>query len=256
MDWHTRFVQQSRWTGELRSYLFRRAGIENARRILEVGCGTGAIIMDIFATFFQTKFKVGKPEIQLHGLDIHSGFLSQAAHNIPEVRLTLGDAHALPFATSFFDMVYCHFLLMWVNDPQQVLSEMVRVTRREGFVLAIAEPDYGGRIDHPEPLEILGAQQEIALQKQGADTRRGRLLRGMFHKSGLQDVEAGIMGGQWKGKQFNEELNQEWKVLESDLDGIVLKEDLDKLKQLDIESWQRGERILFVPTFFAWGQKK
>ena len=44
MDWHKRFVQQAGWTSELRNYLFKRAGLPAARRVLEVGCGSGAIL--------------------------------------------------------------------------------------------------------------------------------------------------------------------------------------------------------------------
>jgi ubiquinone/menaquinone biosynthesis C-methylase UbiE len=255
MDWHTRFVQQSRWTSELRSYLFRRAGIETADRILEVGCGTGAILMDIFTTFFHSRSEGRKLEIEIHGLDINSGFLSQATQNIPEARLTLGDAHSLPYTTSSFDLVFCHFLLMWVVDPHQVIGEMVRVTRPGGFVLALAEPDYGGRIDYPDALAELGVQQEVALMSKGADTRLGRRLRGLFHRSGLQRVEAGIMGGEWKSNQLAEEQNQEWEVLKSDLNGMDITKNFDRLRQLDAISWQRDERILFVPTFYAWGRK-
>ena len=42
MDWHKRYTQQATWTRDLRSYLFEKAGLANARRVLEVGCGTGA----------------------------------------------------------------------------------------------------------------------------------------------------------------------------------------------------------------------
>jgi len=41
MDWHKRYVQQAGWTSELRNYLFKRAGLSGARRVLEVGCGSG-----------------------------------------------------------------------------------------------------------------------------------------------------------------------------------------------------------------------
>jgi len=36
MEWHKRFVQQAAWTRELRLYLFKRAGMPTARRVLEV----------------------------------------------------------------------------------------------------------------------------------------------------------------------------------------------------------------------------
>jgi SAM-dependent methyltransferase len=256
MDWHNRFVQQSHWTGELRGHLFRRAAIDAAQRILEVGCGTGAIIMDLLPSPSTTGDAGKIPDLQIHGLDINSDFLSQAAHHAPFARLTLGDAHSLPYADSAFDLVFCHFLLLWVSNANQVLNEMARVTRSGGYILALAEPDYGGRIDFPESLVEIGAIQEAALRKQGADTHFGRRLRGLFHQTGLMKTEAGIMGGYWQGNRSTEEIDSEWQVLKDDLNGVFSLDEFDRLKEMEGLSWQSGERILFVPTFFAWGKKE
>jgi hypothetical protein len=46
MDWHSRYLQQAGWTSKLRGYLFQRAGVDKASRVLEVGCGTGAVLKD------------------------------------------------------------------------------------------------------------------------------------------------------------------------------------------------------------------
>jgi cyclopropane fatty-acyl-phospholipid synthase-like methyltransferase len=44
VDWHARYLQQARWTRPLREYLYGKAGVDSARRVLEVGCGTGALL--------------------------------------------------------------------------------------------------------------------------------------------------------------------------------------------------------------------
>jgi hypothetical protein len=46
----------------------------------------------------------------------------------------------------------------------------------------------------------------------------------------------------------------EWEVLQADLAGKIPGQDLQKMKKLDEEAWQNGTRVLFVPTFFAWGR--
>ena len=47
MNWHLRYIQQANWTRELREYLFQRTGMATAERVLEVGCGTGAILGEV-----------------------------------------------------------------------------------------------------------------------------------------------------------------------------------------------------------------
>ncbi len=241
MDWHARYIQQARWTEQLRSYLFDKAGLNSARRILEAGCGTGALLID-----FPSKH-------ELHGLDVSLAALSQAARHAPGVNLSAGDGTCLPYSSSVFDIVFCHYLLLWTADPGQVVSEMRRVTRPGGAVLALAEPDYGGRIDYPSGLAELGHRQQKALREQGADPELGRKLAGIFHSSGLRQVETGILGAQWQDDSADSGPGLEWQVLAEDLPEQVAGEDFQRLKALDGQARARGERVLYVPTFYAWG---
>jgi SAM-dependent methyltransferase len=250
-DWHQRYSRQARWTQDLRRHLFAQAGIETARRVLEVGCGTGVILSEI------NDYTQGI----VVGLDIDRRRLELSTRHTPNAHLTVADAQDLPYSPASFDLCLCHFLLLWVANPVRVVTEMARVTRPGGAVLALAEPDYGGRIDHPEPLEKLGRLQGSALRLQGADPLAGRRLAGIFSRAGLKAVETGVLGGQWSGPPSVEEWESEWAVLESDLKEspeALLEEapgaNLEELKRLDFEAWQRAERVLFVPTFYALGR--
>src|SRR5574340_1083362 len=95
MDWHRRYLRQARWTRDLRSYLFEKAGLRSGRRILEVGCGTGAVMMDL-----------GTPGA-VFGLDLDPAALLMCRRNVPAALLARGDALALPFASGSIDIVYC-----------------------------------------------------------------------------------------------------------------------------------------------------
>jgi SAM-dependent methyltransferase len=140
--------------------------------------------------------------------------------NQPAARLTQGDALSLPYAAGCFDLVLCHFLLLWISDPVHAVAEMRRVTRPGGSVLALAEPDYGGRIDYPKDLEVLGDWQRFALQRQGADPQIGRRLGEIFNRAGIKLIEAGVLGGQWHAKPTRQEWALEWSVLLSDLQAL------------------------------------
>ena len=245
-EWHRRFQQQARWTHDLRRYLFERVDVSDLGSILSVGCGTGAILQELVAQ------DSGGAQ-RIFGLDINQKFLDIAQENIPLVRLTCGDAHQLPYPSASFDLSLCHFLLLWVENPIQVLAEMRRVTRPGHAVLALAEPDYGGRIDFPYELEQLGEWQQAALSGQGADPQIGRKLGGLFSGAGLIDIKSGVLGGQWSGLPEQEAWESEWAMLRSDLAGSVPAAQLDSLQAQDQRAWQRGERVLYVPTFYAWG---
>jgi hypothetical protein len=51
-----------------------------------------------------------------------------------------------------------------------------------------------------------------------------------------------------------EERDLEWAVLAADLEGRVSAQELREMKKLDQQAWDRGERVLHVPTYFAWGR--
>jgi hypothetical protein len=70
----------------------------------------------------------------------------------------------------------------------------------------------------------------------------------------LEDVECGVLGGQWHTGAGAGESSLEWETLRRDLDLTVPAADLDALEAFDRGSWERGERVLFVPTFYAIGR--
>ncbi len=250
MDWHKRFLQQAAWTRELRRYLFEEAGFAGARRVLEVGCGSGAVLMDLLPG----RAGGGSVTTTVHGLDIDRTRLVEARQHVPEAVLTCGDALRLPYPGGTFEISFCHYLLLWVRDPLQALLEMKRVTRPGGAVLALAEPDHDSRQDEPAALAALGRWQTASLRRQGADPGLGSRLAELFRQAGLPPVEAGTIRRGTGRLLTQAEWELEWKVLEADLAGSVPPKELQRLKNLDEQAWQRGQRLLHVPTHYAWGR--
>jgi len=167
--------------------------------------------------------------------------------------LTRGNALSLPYSNGSFDIVYCHFLLLWVRDPLQALLEMKRVTRPGGHVIAFAEPDYSNRIDRPDELIQLGKWQTESLIRLGANPSLGTSLAELFFQAGIRINETGTIQGVENDASFDE-WEIEWAVIESDLAGSVSSEDVQRMKSLDQQARLRGERMLHVPTYFTWGQ--
>jgi SAM-dependent methyltransferase len=231
--------------------------------VLEVGCGTGVIAGELA--------RLG--EARVVGLDVAGGMLAFARRQEGGVTYVQGDAHALPFTAGSFDAVVCHYLLLWLADPAQAVREMARVVRPGGafapggVVLACAEPDYGGRVDHPPELAPLGRLQAEALRQQGADPEIGRQLGELFVAAGLQ-ATVGVMAGRWNlpaspddgcapgdGFALGDGFEAEWAMRERDLAGLLPPEELRRLRSVDRQALTTGQRVLFVPTFYALGRK-
>jgi ubiquinone/menaquinone biosynthesis C-methylase UbiE len=244
-DWHARYQQQARWTSPLRAHLFSRIGIAPMRRVLEVGCGTGAVLAGI------PRGGSAPPPV---GLDRDPDRLRLARTAAPAARAAGGDALRLPFGAGTFDAVLCHFLLLWVGEPRAAVREMARVTRRGGWVLALAEPDYGGRIDHPPELETVGRMQTEALRRQGADPAVGRRLAEIFSAAGIILRECGVLGARTDpGQTDAAAADLELRVLRDDLGDTLSSRDWSAFVDADRRARENGSRILFVPTFYAAG---
>ena len=240
MDWHARFLQQAAWTRPLRDYLFERSGLDGNSRVLEVGCGTGAILAELDGR-----------AASVHGMDHDLLRLHEAQRHVPGAHLLCGDALALPYPAQTFDVTCCHYLLLWVADPLRALREMSRVTRPGRYVLALAEPDYLQRVDRPVALAPLGRRQAESLRRQGADPGLGLHLANLFRQAGIEIIESGPLQAQPAAPA---DAQLEWAVLEQDLAGLVPQAELARLKSIDQKARAQGRRILQVPTYFAFGR--
>jgi len=243
-EWHDRFTVQAGWTRVLREQLFNSLNITRGSRVLETGSGTGAVAGDLSR---------GRPGTW-YGCDIREDYSNAASRFFPTLKFLSADVHTLPFPGSVFEIVFCHYFLLWVEDPLSCLKEMRRVTKPGGTIAALAEPDYGGRLDYPENFSQLKELQIAGLKEKGADPFLGRKLASLFQKAGIQHVQAGVYQGSWKAPPTPEEFSSEWKVLQDDLASQLTKEELRELKNQEEQAWNNQRRMLFVPTFYAWGK--
>ena len=95
----------------------------------------------------------------------------------------------------------------------------------------------------------------------GANPQIGRRLSALLSRAGLVEIESGVLGGQWAGAPAASDWQMEWQVLRADLarlPGVLpgREADIAALQEIDRQAWQRGERVLFVPTFYAWGRRQ
>ncbi|MCD7947605.1 MAG: class I SAM-dependent methyltransferase [Oscillospiraceae bacterium] len=96
--------------------------------ILDLGCGTGAVLKRITDN---------DARIKAYGVDFSENMLAQAKQKLGDSAiLTFGDAEHLPFDNEFFDVVYCNDSFHHYPSPEAVLAEVRRVLKKNGvFVL-------------------------------------------------------------------------------------------------------------------------
>ena len=216
------------------------------RIFLKVGSGTGVI----------TEWLQNKSFNNVVGLDIDVNHLTFAHAYDPKTMFACADVYHSPFPSQSFDITLCHYFLLWMADPIQALLEIRRITKKGGLIIALAEPDYGGRIDYPDVLSRIGSLQIKSLKNAGADPLIGRKLGFLLNEIQLSEIHIGLLGCEWNKPPALEDIDLEWSVISNDLKDQVSEKEIQELKLIDRQSWNNGERILYVPTFYAWGQKK
>ncbi len=106
------------------------AKISSGQRVLDIACGTGVLTREIAK-------RVGTSG-SIIGLDLNPGMLTVAKRKAPKIEWQQGNAEALPFDSNSFDVVVCQFGLMFFENRQAALQEMLRVLRQDGqLVVAV-----------------------------------------------------------------------------------------------------------------------
>ena len=187
----------------------------------------------------------------VQGIDIDPAAIAECNRRSLDVRVA--DAHSLPYEEDTFDMAYCSFLLLWVDDPVKVLSEMKRVSRN--WIVCLAEPDFGARIDYPEQFTSVARIVEDGVRAEGGDPLIGRKLRSLFRTCGL-DADIGIHPGVWGIDKLREESDAEWRYLELTAQSNDDKAKLDELRPLWDQAMKNGSMFQFNPVFYAFARKR
>jgi SAM-dependent methyltransferase len=124
-----------RYSNPLSRELAREAGVAPGERILDVGCGTGALTA-VLAEI------VGAENVA--GVDPSEPFVEACRARVPGADIRLAPAEQLPFEDASFDRALSQLVFSFVSDPAASATEMVRVTRPGGLVAACVWDMTGG----------------------------------------------------------------------------------------------------------------
>jgi SAM-dependent methyltransferase len=181
-DEYDRFM--GRYSVRLAPAFCEFAGIDAGQRVLDVGCGPGALGGELI-----NRLSAG----EVWAVDPSERFVAAVRVRHPAVRVQRATAEDLPFEDRRFDAALAQLVVHFMADPVAGLREMARVTRADGVVAACVWDHAGGR----GPLGLFwevarevdpGVEDESRL----AGVRQGHLAE-LFRAADLRAIEDGAL---------------------------------------------------------------
>ena len=133
-DAYLRFMGQ--YSEPLAARFADLAGVRRGQRVLDVGCGPGALTAELVG-------RAGAHAVS--AVEPSASFAAAVRERLPEVDVRLGAAERLPFPDGAFDAAMAQLVVHFMADPVTGLREMGRVTRPGGVVAACVWDHAGAR---------------------------------------------------------------------------------------------------------------
>ena len=160
------------------------AGVRSGQRVLDVGCGPGALTTELVA-------RLGAAAVS--AVDPSESFVDAARERHPGVAVSRASAEQLPFPDRAFDAAIAQLVVHFMADPVGGLAEMARVTRPNGVVAACVWDHAGSQ----GPLSLFwraartiepGVNDESTL----AGVREGHLAE-LLAAAGLREIDSTVL---------------------------------------------------------------
>jgi SAM-dependent methyltransferase len=214
--------------------------LEPGTRLLEVGCGVGAVLVVLGQEY---------PGVRLFGVDIEPQQLAFARTHLEragvEATLAEADALELPLPDESFDHVWMMWFLEHLAEPTDALREARRVLVPGGAITAI-EVDYGSCRAEPSTPAIEALFRAMVAGMDAAGwSDAGTRLPGWLGEAGFREVSPGERPFRWRGEDLARQAHYAADVMGSALDALVqlpgVREDELRRGLADLRDLQRHE---------------
>jgi len=169
-----------RYSTQLSPQLADLAEVAAGQRVLDVGCGPGALTAKLVE-------RLGTEAVS--AVDPSESFVAALRERHPEVDVQRASAESLPFPDRTFDATLAQLVIHFMTDPVTGLGEMKRVTRPGGVVAACVW-DYAGERGPHGPFWEAARQldPDVVDESDLPGVRQGHLSE-LFYAAGLREVE-------------------------------------------------------------------
>ena len=233
--------------------LLDRAGLRAGMRVLDLGCGGGAVTQRLAAL-------VG-PEGEIVGVDLDPSILRLAQREAQDLNLPVTFRHLGAEEldeVAAYDFAYARYLLSHLRNPERALGAMVRALRPGGR-LAVEDVFFPGHVCHPPNaafdrfLELYGA----VVRAKGADPTIGARLVGMALDAGLVEVQVELVVPVFREGEGKRVAQVTVEHIREAVVGAGLATDIEVDAVAELEAFADDERTLMsiAPTFQVWGRK-
>jgi SAM-dependent methyltransferase len=173
-----------RYSEQLAAQFADLARVGPEQRLLDVGCGPGALTAELV--------RRASAEV-VSGVEPSRSFAAAVRERLPGADIHVGQAEDLPFPAGTFDAALAQLVVHFMADPVQGLREMRRVTRPGGTVAACVWDHAGDRGPLSAFWTAVRAADPGAADESGlAGARQGDLAR-LFGEAGLTAIEASTL---------------------------------------------------------------
>jgi SAM-dependent methyltransferase len=192
-DAYDRFM--GRYSVLLAPQLATLARVVAGQRVLDVGCGPGALTAELVR-------RLGAASVS--AVDPSESFVEAAAARNKGATVRRATAEALPFPDAAFDRTLAQLVVHFMTNPVAGLAEMRRVTRPGGVVAACVWDHAGGT--GPLGLFWKAAREldaDVDDESQLAGVREGHLAE-LFGAAGLSALESTTLSADLEHPSFDD----------------------------------------------------
>jgi len=173
-----------RFSEPLAAQFAELAGVRAGQRVLDVGCGPGALTARLVR-------RLGGGAVC--AVDPSASFVAAIRGGFPQAGVVRGVAERLPFADRTFDVALAQLVVHFMTDAVRGLAEMARVTRPGGTVAACVWDHAGGAGPLAAFWQAVHDLDQGARDEAGLPGAREGHLADLCAAAGLQQVEPGTL---------------------------------------------------------------